>query len=149
MTRLLGGGTVIRRLLLVPAYAFLLFACSSEPTNAPTDNMDITIASFAGIWQQDSDPIYMRVELDGSFEVASSRDSFESNALDEGKLLFSNIALSFISNDDSPNCGGQTGTYRVTFNGEDQFESRVVEDECAPFRGDSRTPPAKWTRISD
>jgi hypothetical protein len=136
-------------LLLVPFYVFLLIACTSEPANAPIQNTDITITSFAGIWQQGSESIFMRVDPDGSFSVASSRESFDTNALDVGKLGFEDGTLNFSSDVDSPNCGGQQGTYQVIFNGEDEFESRVIEDECAPFRGDSRIPPISWSRISD
>jgi len=92
----------------------------------------LTVEDLVGIWDS-GEEFYLQFNADGSYRAANSLDSLENVPSEVGSYQLQEGAyppiLTLTTNDESPLCQGQIGTYEAKLvKGQLQFE--LQEDTC-------------------
>lgn len=132
-------------LLLLSGCAAL--APSPTATPAPTETPVPPLATSAddviGIWQWGSGDriIFFQFDEDGTFLQASRiATNLQDNPQQLGQFMFEGGLLTLVSNDESPLCAGQSGTYEVRLLEQGRIGLFLREDECG-LRGSTNISP--------
>ncbi len=81
-----------------------------------------------GIWTHGGS--YNQFNEDGTYVVAASADELTSQPIEYGDFRLEGSTLTFITNEESGLCAGETGNYEVEMAEEGRIEITVVEDSC-------------------
>lgn len=123
---------MLRQVTLVAAVAALAMMSSacSDDTSDPAEGL-------YGDWRTSYDGYSVVFEPDGFWTVARGADQ---QPFDTGMFTFDGTTLTVDTSEGSEGCeAGQTGTYEVTFVGDETAELEPVDDECAARRTDFRS----------
>ncbi len=89
----------------------------------------INVEDLIGIWTLGGN--YHQFNEDGTYVTAASADELASQPLEYGEFRLEGTTLTFITNEESGWCAGNTGNYEVEIAAEDRIEITLVEDSCS------------------
>ena len=89
-----------------------------------------TVAKEDLVGQWDRGGVYVQFNADDTFRVARAADQLSSTPVDMGTFRIDGTEFSFISDDDSGICPGQTGLYEVQWVEEGALQFTFIEDPC-------------------
>jgi hypothetical protein len=122
-----------------------------EPTAA-----SITVEGLTGVWYISLFGTYLELNEDGTYGFADTQQLLEEAPFDAGQFQLEGTLLTFITNDESEFCTGQTGSYEIEVTEEDQLEFVLEEDPCLERRlglpadhWDWVEPPAASITVED
>lgn len=126
--------------VLVTIASLGLAACAGLPP-AP----GITVKDMAGVWYYAGVETYLQLNEDGRFSFAETQEELEQAPFDAGQFRLEGTSLTFITNDDSELCAGQTGSYEAELTEAGQLRFELVEDPCVLRR--IGVPSGLWERV--
>lgn len=95
--------------VLVAIVSLGLAACAGIPL-APS----ATAENFTGVWYIARWETYLQLNEDGRFSFADTQQELEEAPFDAGQFRLEGTTLTFITNDESELCAGQSGSYEVS-----------------------------------
>jgi hypothetical protein len=113
------------------------------PTEASLPTLATSTDELIGVWKLGSGPrtLFFRFDEDGSYRMALGVvTNLEGSPQHFGQYKFEGGLLTFITNDESPVCAGQSGTYEVRLLKQRQLALALREDQCS-IRADSNFSP--------
>ena len=142
-----GAATLVALVVLVVGLV-AFFGCISQslpaapgPTPAPTPS--IRVEDLSGLWYDADGSEYLQLNEDGTYRVAMFVGFIEADPYEFGQFQLEGTTLTFITSDESPDCQGQTGSYRVEPTEEGQLRFELQEDACQVRAGEQ---PGSWDR---
>jgi hypothetical protein len=121
---------------------------AAEPEAAATPPLTITLESLAGLWQDAESGVYLRLDADGTFRLASSVAWLEASPLDVGRFRLEGALLTFSTfsySIDSQWCVHQQGSYHVELTQPGELRFELQEDPCQSRA--SKLPAGRWGRV--
>ena len=88
---------------------------------------------------------WLQLSEDGTYGFADSPQLIEEAPFDAGQFRLEGTSLTFITNDESELCAGQTGNYEVELTEEGQLQFALEEDACWERR--FGLPAEPWDRV--
>ena len=99
---------------------------------------------LVGVWYIARFDTYLQINEDGSFGFADSQPELDTAPFDAGQYRREGTALTFMTNDESELCAGETGSYEITLTKESQIEFVLQEDPCWERRMGLMAEPWVW-----
>jgi hypothetical protein len=121
---------------------------AAEPEMAATSVSGITIERLVGLWQDAENGVYLQLDADGTFRMASSVAWLEASPLDIGQFRLEGPLLTFSTfsyNTDSRWCVHQQGSYLVELAQPGELRFELQEDPCQGRA--SAFPAGRWDRV--
>jgi hypothetical protein len=124
--------------VLVVIASLGLAACAgSQPASGTA------LENLTGVWKEEGDPVFLQLKEDGAYAFAEVGPAFlEKAPFDAGQFRLDGTVLTFISNDETVYCAGQTGSYQVALTEQGQLQFELEEDAC-PERASG--VPGSWS----
>jgi len=127
--------------VLVAIVSLGLAACAGLPP-APS----ITVKNFTGVWYIARWETYLQLNEDGRYSFADTQQELEEAPFDAGQFRLEGTLLTFITNNESELCAGQTGSYEVELTEEGQLQFVLQEDPCWERRLGLPAEPWVWVQ---
>jgi hypothetical protein len=100
---------------------------------------------LTGVWYLAIYETYLQLNGDGRFSFADTQQELEEAPFDAGQFRLEGTSLTFIINNESKLCAGQTGSYEVELTEEGELRFVLEEDECWERR--LGVPAEPWSRV--
>ena len=92
------------------------------------DNGTVAADDVVGVWRSGS--VFVQFNEDQTFQVARAADQLASAPIDLGSFRIRGSDFSYISDEESASCSGQTGLYEVHWVEEGGLQFTNIEDPC-------------------
>ena len=130
-----------KTLVFLAAIVSLGLAACADLQPASSSAVD----DLVGVWYIAMWETYLQINEDGRFSFADSQQELEAAPFDAGEYRLEGTTLTFITNNESLYCKGQTGSYEIELAKESQLEFVLKEDPCHErARG---LPAAPWVWV--
>lgn len=131
-----------KTIMIFISLGLLLSGCSAlapsptttpAPTETPVPVLATSADDIIGIWQLGSGDfaVFFQFDEDSTYQTAQRVvTNLQDSPQQFGQFTLETGLLTFVTNDESPYCAGQSGTYEVQLLEQDQISLFLREDPC-------------------